>query len=243
MGHDALHSIFSPHSIAVVGASGQSRTVGGAVFANLRTSGFAGALYAVNHKPGLVQGCDAYRSLAEIPEVPDLVVVCTPAPTVPGLIRDCGSLGVGGVIVISAGFREAGPAGEKLEAELRAAASDFPHMRIIGPNCLGVLRPSNQLNASFSSVMPRPGRLTFLSQSGALCTAILDWAAEQEFGFATCVSAGNMTNVSMGDLIDYFAADEQTDAVLLYLEGIDDPKHFLEAARNCSRRKPILSPP
>lgn len=241
MDHDALHSIFSPRCIAVVGASGQARSVGGSVFANLRTSGFAGALFAVNRNSDLVQGCEAYRSLSEIPEVPDLVVVCTPAPTVPGLIRDCGRLGVGGVIVISAGFREAGPAGEKLEAELREAASEFPHMRIIGPNCLGVLRPSQLLNASFSPVMPRPGRLTFLSQSGALCTAILDWAVEQEFGFATCVSVGNMTNVGMGDLIDYFATDAQTDAVLLYLEGIDDPKHFLEAARNCSRRKPILA--
>ena len=241
MDHDGLRSIFSPRSIAVVGASGQLRSVGGSVFANLKAAGFAGSLFAVNHKPGQVQGSEAYRSLADIPEVPDLVVVCTPAPTVSGLIRDCGNLGVGGVIVISAGFREAGPAGQKLEAELRTTAAEFPRLRVIGPNCLGILRPSNQLNASFSAVMPRPGRLTFISQSGALCTDILDWSAEQDFGFATCVSVGNMTTVGMGDLIDYFAADEQTDAVLLYLEGVDDPRHFLEAARSCSRRKPILA--
>lgn len=225
----------------MVGASNHLQSVGGSVFANLKAAGFAGSIFAVNHASGTVQGCDCYRSLAELPQVPDLVVICTPATTVPSLVRGCGNLGVGGVIVISAGFGEAGPVGQKFEAELKSAALDFPNLRIIGPNCLGILRPSNRINASFSSVMPRPGRLTFLSQSGALCTAILDWSIEQDFGFATCVSVGNMTNVGMGDLIDYFAGDEQTDALLLYIEGLDDPKHFLEAARNCSRHKPILA--
>eukprot|EP00456_Euglypha_rotunda_P086766 TRINITY_DN880_c1_g1_i2.p1 TRINITY_DN880_c1_g1~~TRINITY_DN880_c1_g1_i2.p1 ORF type:complete len:932 (-),score=178.94 TRINITY_DN880_c1_g1_i2:127-2922(-) len=241
MCHNGLKSIFSPSSIAVVGASNQLCSVGGSIFTNLKAAGFAGSLYAVNKKPDPVQGEESFRTLAELATVPDLVVICTPAPTVPGLIRECGQLGVSGVIVISAGFREAGPVGQKLEAELIAAASEFPGLHFIGPNCLGVLRPANRLNASFSPVMPRPGRLTFLSQSGALCTAILDWSVEQDFGFATCVSVGNLANVSMGDLIDYFADDDQTDAVLLYLEGIDDAQHLLEAARECSRRKPILA--
>jgi acetyltransferase len=241
MCHLGLKSIFSPSSIAVIGASNQLQSVGGSIFANLKSGGFDGALYAVNKKPGPVQGNETFPTLTSLPCVPELVVICTPAPTVPALVRECGQLGVLGVIVISAGFREAGPAGQKLEAELVAAASEFPELQFIGPNCLGVLRPSRRLNASFSPVMPRPGRLTFLSQSGALCTAILDWSVGQDFGFATCVSVGNMANVGMGDLIDYFAEDDETDAVLLYLEGIDDPQHLLEAARQCSRRKPILA--
>ena len=145
------------------------------------------------------------------------------------------------MIVISASFREAGAAGRQLEAELRAAQREYPNLRIIGPNCLGVLRPANGLNASFAPVQPRNGRLTFLSQSGALCTAILDWSIEREIGFATCVSVGNMLDVGMGDLIDYFAHDEQTDALLLYIEGLDDAPHFLSAARACSRRKPVIA--
>lgn len=239
--HSGLDSLFAPSSIAVVGASDQPGSVGGAVFANLRAAGFSGRLSAVNRKRGTVRGEAAFGSLADLPETPDLVVVCTPAATVPTLIRDCGERGVGGIIVISAGFREAGAVGRELDAELLAARREFPRMRVIGPNCLGVLRPASRLNASFSPVMPRPGRLTFLSQSGALCTAILDWSIEREIGFATCVSVGNMADVGMGDLIDYFADDDQTEALLLYIEGLDDAEHFLSAAKACSQRKPVFA--
>ena len=241
MSHDSLDAIFAPHSIAVVGASDQVGSVGGAVFYNLRAGRFGGSVFPVNRKHRTVRGETAFGTIAELPETPDLVVVCTPAATVPTLVRDCGERGVPGMIVISAGFREAGAAGNQLEAELRSARQEYPHLRIIGPNCLGVLRPANGLNASFSPVMPRPGRLTFLSQSGALCTAILDWSIEREIGFATCVSVGNMADVGMGDLIDYFANDDQTDALLLYIEGLDDAEHFLSAARACSRRKPVIA--
>ena len=236
-----LDSIFSPKSIAVVGASDQPNSVGGAVYFNLKAAGFPGRLFAVNHKHKIVQNDQAFASIGDLPETPDLVVVCSPATTVPNLIRDCGHRGVGGMVVISAGFREIGPAGRVLEDELQNARREFPGMRIVGPNCLGILRPTSQLNASFSPAMPRPGRLTFLSQSGALCTAILDWSIEREIGFATCVSVGNMADVGMGDLIDYFANDDQTDALLLYIEGLDNAPHFLAAARACSLRKPVIA--
>jgi acetyltransferase len=241
MTRKTLDSIFAPQSVAVVGASDQPGSVGGAVFSNLQTAGFQGPVFAVNRKRGTVRGETAYGSLSELPQVPELVVICTPAVTVPTLIRESGNLGVRGLIIISAGFREAGAAGLELEREVTAASREFPGMRFLGPNCLGVLRTSNGLNASFAPVTPRPGRLTFLSQSGALCTAILDWSIDREIGFATCASVGNMTDVGMGDLIDYFADDEQTDALLLYIEGLDNAEHFLSAARACSLRKPVIA--
>ena len=241
MTKSSLDSIFSPSSIAVVGASDQPGSVGGAIFSNLRSAQFPGPLWAVNRKHATVKGEKAFAGLADLPEVPDLVIVSTPAATVPQLVREAGTLRVGGMIVISAGFREAGPDGRKLESDLLAVRREFPNLRFVGPNCLGVLRPASHLNASFSPVMPRPGRLTFLSQSGALCTAILDWSIEREIGFATCVSVGNMADVGMGDLIDYFADDAQTDALLLYIEGLDDAAHFLKAAKECSRKKPVIA--
>ena len=241
MNGSSLDSIFRPKSIAVFGASEKPGSVGGAILANLRKNGFEGRLSAINPKGGTAFGEVVFASLDDLASPPELAIVCTPAPTVPAIVRDCGRRGVTGMIVISAGFRETGPAGRELELALKAAAAEFPHLRYLGPNCLGALRPFSHLNASFSPVMPSPGRVTFLSQSGALCTAILDWSVEREIGFATCVSVGNMTNVGMGDLIDYFSHDDQTDAILLYLEGLDDAPHFLSAARACSRHKPIIA--
>ena len=237
----SLDSIFDPTTIAVVGASDQPHSVGGAVFQNLRNSPFRDRLFAVNRKHPVVAGVSTFPSLASLPVVPDLVVVCTPAPTVPGLAREFGELGGRGMIVISAGFREAGPAGRLIEDELRSVRSEFPNLRMVGPNCLGALRPANGLNASFSPVMALPGGLAFLSQSGALVTGILDWSVERKVGFSACVSTGNMLDVGMGDLIDYFAADDETQALLLYIEGLDDPRHFMAAARACTRRKPVLA--
>ena len=241
MSKRGLEPIFNPSAVAVVGASSKPGSVGGAIFSNLKQAGFEGRIYPVNTKHHLIDDEFALSSLAELPEKPELVVVCTPAATVPGLLRQCGELHIPGMIVTSAGFREAGPAGKAIEQELRQASQEFPGVRFIGPNCLGLLRPENRLNASFSPIMPSPGRLTFISQSGALCTAILDWATERQIGFANCVSVGNMTNVGMGDLIEYFAHDEQTDVILLYIEGVTDAPHFLSAARECSRRKPIIA--
>ena len=238
---DSLSAIFRPESIAVVGASDKVGSVGHAVYANLKAADFAGALFPVNQQHDRVQGDSAYRSIAELHSTPELVVVCTPAPTVPEIARQCGERGVRGLIVISAGFREAGEAGRRLEQELRQVLQQFPQLRMIGPNCLGVLAPHSKMNASFSATMPKTGGLAVISQSGALCTAMLDWSQDRELGFSAFISVGNMLDVGMGDLIDYLAADEQTNALILYIESLTDPRHFMAAARACTRTKPIIA--
>lgn len=241
MKQPGLNAIFAPRSIAVVGASDQLQSVGGAVLANLIRGPFDGPVFPVNFRHQRVQGQDAYASIRGLPQVPDLAVLCTSAETIPDLVAECGTAGVHGLIIISAGFREIGAAGRLLEAKLRKNLQQFPLMRTIGPNCLGVLHPSIKLNASFSPVLPKPGRMTLLTQSGALGTAIMDWAVQRDIGFAACVSVGNMVNVGMGELIDYFTDDPETDALLLYLEGLDETAHFMAAARRCSARKPIVA--
>lgn len=241
MNKHPLDAIFNPKSVVVIGASDKPGSVGGAVLTNLCRAGFSGRLSVVNSKGGTVNEYPAFGSIDELSDAPDLAIICTPAKTVAGLLRDCARRGVGGMIVISSGFREAGSEGKVLEAELTSASQQFPHVRFIGPNCLGVIKPSIGLNASFSPVMPSPGRITLLSQSGALCTGILDWAISQGIGIATCVSVGNTTNVGMADLIDYFADDPATDALLLYIEGLNDASRFIAAARRCAVRKPIIA--
>lgn len=236
-----LDSIFAPRSVAVVGASEHKSSVGWAVYANLKTAGFPGRLFVVNHKRKLVYGETAFGSIAELPETPDLVIVCTPAETVPTLVRDCGQRGVGGMIIITAGFRESGTVGRNLEEAVRSEAANYGGLRIVGPNCLGVLVPRLRFNASFAAGMPEPGRVALLSQSGALCTAILDWAIDQRIGFSAFVSAGNMLDVGMADLIDYFAADPNTESLILYIESLTNAREFLSAARAFSRKKPIVA--
>jgi acetyltransferase len=238
---ESLSAIFRPECVAVVGACDRSKTVGHAVYSNLKTANFPGRLIPVNQQHTRIQNDRAYHSLNDVDVVPDLVVVCTPASTVPDIARTCGERGVRGMVVISAGFRETGEAGQQLELELRSVLQQYPKLRMIGPNCLGVLAPHSHLNASFSATMPHPGNLAMISQSGALCTAMLDWADERQVGFSACVSVGNMLNVGMGDLIDYFAADPKTSALLLYIESITDPRHFMAAARACTRTKPIIA--
>lgn len=236
-----LSPIFSPRSITVIGASDRKESVGGSILANLINAPFPGSVYPVNLRHDSVQGCKAYASISQLPETPDLAIICTHAVTIPDLVAECGSMGVGGLIVISAGFREMGAEGRVLEARLKGTLREFPRMRMIGPNCLGVLRPSQKLNASFSPVLPQLGRLTLLTQSGALGTAIMDWASGRDIGFAACVSVGNMVNVGIGELIDFFADDDETDALLLYLEGLDEASHFMTAARQCTSKKPIIA--
>lgn len=236
-----LAGIFRPECVAVVGASDKVGSVGHAVYANLKGANFAGRLIPINQQHAYVQGDAAWPSLRDVTAIPDLVVVCTPAASVPEIARCCGERQVRGMIVISAGFRETGEHGRKLEAELRSVLQQHPRLRLIGPNCLGVLAPHSRLNASFSATMPRPGNLAVISQSGALCTAMLDWARDRELGFSGFVSVGNMVDVGMGDLIDYFAADEHTSALLLYLESLPDARHFMAAARACTRTKPIIA--
>ena len=236
-----LDGILMPRSVAVVGASQSPGKVGAVVLANLLAADFAGPIYPINPRCREIAGLTAYPRVIDLPSPPDLVIVCTPAETVPGLVSECGAAGVRGMIILSAGFREVGAAGQELEEKVRAAAREHPSLRMIGPNCLGVISPAARLNASFAATFPLTGRVAFLSQSGALCTAILDWAADRALGFSQFVSIGNSLDVGIPDLLDYLAGDESTEAVVLYLESINDARAFMSAASACARRKPIVA--
>lgn len=236
-----LDKIFKPQRVAVIGATDEPSKVGYTVLRNMVTGGFQGVVYPVNAKREAVQGIQAYPDVASLPRPADLAVICTPSKTVPGLIHDLGIAGTRGVVVISAGFREMGKEGRALEDQVKAAAANFPGMRIIGPNCLGIIAPGVRLNASFAAAMPAAGGIALISQSGALCTAVLDWAIDQGIGFSFFVSIGNQLDVTMGDLIDYFGSDDATRAMILYAESIQDPRGFMSAARAFSRQKPIVA--
>ncbi len=236
-----LHRIFEPRSVAVVGASDQPGKVGYTLLHNLTTLGYAGEVFPVNATRPTVQGRQAWKSLDALPHPPDLAVICTPAATVPGVIQQCGELGIDGVMIISAGFREVGPEGLLLEEQIRETQRRFPGMRIVGPNCLGVITPHLKLSASFATGMPEPGRVAFLSQSGALCTAVLDWAIGEGIGFSTFVSLGNMLDVGLDDLLDYLAVDPRTESVILYVESITKARDFMSAARAFAAHKPIVA--
>jgi acetyltransferase len=205
----------------VVGASEKDGSVGRAVFWNLITNPFGGTVFPVNPKRTSVLGVKAYPSLSSLPEPVDLVVVVTPAAAVPAVIAESVRTGVGGAIVLSAGFKETGAAGADLERQVLAEARRG-HLRIIGPNCLGVMNPQNGLNATFASAMARPGNIAFLSQSGALCTAVLDWSLREAVGFSLFVSMGSMLDVNWGDMILHVGDDPRTRAVLIYMESIGD---------------------
>jgi acetyltransferase len=235
-----LDKIFRPQSVAVVGASDQPGKVGQAVLRNLRSGGFPGSIFPINAKRSTVQGLPAVARVGGLASPPDLAVICTPAATVPVVIRECGEIGTRGVIITSAGFREVGPEGRALEDQIRHEAARYEGLRIIGPNCLGVMAPHSRLNASFAAASPQAGHVAFLSQSGALCTSVLDWALEEEIGFSYFVSIGNMLDVGVGDLIDYFGSDPRTDSIVLYVESVDNARQFMSAARAFARRKPIV---
>jgi len=236
-----LDKIFRPQRVAVVGASDNPESVGYTVLRNLVSSGFPGVIYPVNPKHEAVQGIQAYPDVKALPRVPDLAVICTPAPTVPGIVRQCGEAGILGVIIISGGFREAGEGGRELEEGIRSVQREFEGMRIIGPNCLGIIVPSLKLNASFAAAMPEPGHVAFISQSGALCTSVLDWALEEGIGFSHFVSIGNMLDVDFGDLIDYLNEDPHTASIVLYIESIPEAREFMSAARAFAREKVIIA--
>ncbi len=188
-----------------------------------------------------MHGLPAFPSIADLPEVPDLVVICTPAVTVPELIDQCGSRGVPAMLILTAGFREIGEAGKQLEAATEQAHNRYPKMRIIGPNCLGILSPWSQLSASFAVGQPKPGSLALLSQSGALCTALLDWALTKDIGFSHFISLGNQLDVGFADLLDYLADDPHTSSAILYIESITQPEYFLQAAARFASRKPLIA--
>lgn len=234
----SLTSFFQPRSIALVGATERDGSVGRAIWDNLR--GFSGPVFPVNAKRAEVCGVKAYLNIAALPEVPEMVIIVTPASKVPQLVEEAGMAGVKAVIVISAGFKETGPEGAKLEAEVLAAAKRHG-VRLIGPNCLGLMNPHAGLNATFASSVAQPGRVAFLSQSGALCTAILDWSHDQHVGFSAFVSTGAMADVGWGDLIRHFGEDPNTSSIVIYMESVgDDAAAFLAAARAVAAQKPIV---
>ncbi|MFY0527581.1 bifunctional acetate--CoA ligase family protein/GNAT family N-acetyltransferase [Archangium gephyra] len=238
-GRHPLDALFNPHSVAVVGASERQGSVGRTILWNLISSPFGGTVYPINPNRKNVLGIRAWPSLEALPEPVDLAVIVTPASTVPGVMRECAKTGVRGVIIISAGFKEVGPEGVALEQEVLRIAREA-RIRIIGPNCLGVMRPTTGLNATFAGDMARPGNVAFVSQSGALLTAILDWSLREAVGFSAFVSMGSMLDVGWGDIIDYLGNDPRTRSILLYMESIGDARAFLSAAREVALHKPII---
>jgi len=246
LAHDVLHAqrtpldaIFAPRTVAVIGATEKPLSVGRTIMANLLGSPFGGTVFPVNPNRPSVLGVMAYPKLADVPEPIDLAVVVTPAATVPDVIGECASAGVRGAIVISAGFKEVGPAGAALEQRVLEEARRG-RIRLIGPNCLGVMNPPRGLNATFAGRMALPGSVGFLSQSGALCTAILDWSLRERLGFSAFVSIGSMLDVGWGDLIDYLGDDPHTRCIVIYMESIGDARSFLSAAREVALTKPII---
>jgi len=235
-----LDSIFRPKRIALVGVSNTPDSVGGITLRNLVGGGFNGVVYPVNPRREAVFGIPCYPDVKSLPKTPDLAVIMTTAETVPQLVRDCGEAGIHGVIIMSAGFKEIGDNGKKLEEQVKAEKARFPDMRIVGPNCLGILVPGLNMNVSFAQTMPKKGHVAFISQSGALCTSVLDWAYESNIGFSNFVSIGNSMDVSFGDLIDYFGQDPNTKSIVLYVESIANARTFMSAARAFSREKPII---
>jgi acetyltransferase len=234
-----LDMFFSPKSVAVVGATETQGTVGRTLLWNLVTSPFGGTVYPVNPKRPSVLGVKAYKTISDIPEQVDLAVIATPPASIPGLIRECGENGVRGAIVISAGFKEIGPEGAELEKQVLIEAQ-AGNVRVIGPNCLGVMSPLTGMNATFATAVARPGSVGFLSQSGALCTAVLDWSLKEMVGFSAFVSIGSMVDVGWGDLIYHLGNDPKTRSIVIYMESIGNARSFLSAAREVALNKPII---
>ncbi len=233
-----LDAIFAPKNVAVIGATETIGSVGRTIMSNLISSPFGGTVFPVNPKRPSILGVKAYASIAAIPDPVDLAVIVTPAQAVPGLIQECVDAGIRGAIIISAGFKETGPEGAALEQEIMRIARG--KMRIVGPNCLGVMMPIYGLNATFAGGMARPGNVAFISQSGALLTSVLDWSYSENVGFSAFVSIGSMLDVNWGDLISYLGDDPQTKSIVIYMESIGDARSFLSAAREVALTKPII---
>jgi acetyltransferase len=234
-----LDKIFNPKSVAIIGASDEEGSVGHAIVKNFTQLGYAGKVYFVNIRKPEILGVKTYQTVGQIPEPVDLAVIATPAKTVPDVVEQCGKAGIKGAIIVSAGFKETGPEGKALEDKILEIKKTYG-LRIIGPNCIGIIRPRINLNATFVDKVPKPGNVAFISQSGALGSAILDWAVHENIGFSNFVSVGSMIDVDFGDLIDYFGTDPQTKSILMYVEGITEARKFMSAARHFARTKPII---
>ena len=239
MGLYNLDKIFEPESIAVVGASEKEGSIGSVHVQNLIQGGYQGKIFPVNPHYTSTHGLKAYPSISRIDHVVDLAIIAIPISSVPSVIRECAQVRVGGAIVVSAGGKETGPQGREIEDRIRREA-ETGGLRIIGPNCLGIICPGRKLNASFAAHMPQSGKVAFISQSGAICTAILDLALKEEIGFSHFVSIGSMLDVDFGDLIDYLGNYPEVNSILLYIESLTNFRKFMSAARAVSRVKPIV---
>ena len=233
-----LDKLFHPQSIALIGASDRDKSLGNIVMRNLMAGGFAGPVLPVNPKYKTIKGVYAYQTIDALPVVPDLAIICTPAPTVPQIISELGNKGTRAVVVISSGFHE-NNGDHELERQMLAAAEEFD-LRILGPNCVGLLIPRLGINASFAHTGSLDGNIAVISQSGAICTAILDWAKSRGIGFSSFISLGNGSDIDFADLLDYLAVDSHTQGILLYIESIKEARKFMSAARAASRNKNII---
>jgi acetyltransferase len=234
-----LDAIFAPENVAVIGASETPGSVGRTLLWNLVSNPFGGTVFPVNPNRDSVLGIEAYEQIGDVEADVDLAVIATPAPTVPGIVEACGEAGVEGLIIVSAGFREVGEEGAELEHDIKDIAREYD-IRIVGPNCLGVMRPPNGLNATFAGSMANEGDVAFVSQSGALLTSILDWSFRENVGFSSFVSIGSMLDVDWGDMIEYLGDDPRTESIVLYMESIGNARSFLSAARDVAQSKPII---
>ena len=234
-----LTSLFEPKSVAVIGASDRENSVGNIIFKNILSSGYKGRLYAINPKHETIQGQQAYKSIEEIGARVELAVIATRAQTVPHLIEQCGRSGVRNVIVITAGFSESGHVGAAIERKMLEIARSY-NVRILGPNCLGIIRPELGLNATFAKITANAGNLALVSQSGAMCSAVLDWAKANQVGFSSVISIGTTADVDFGEILDYLIYDSRTHYILMYVEGIRNARRFMSALRSAARIKPII---
>ena len=244
-----LDEFFNPESVAVIGASRRQNSAGqgilkslleGGVFQSATNKPFKGKIYPINPKSTEILGKKCYASVLDVGGKIDLAVVAVPAKIVPKVIDDCAKKGVKGVIIISAGFSEIGKEGEELEKRVVNIAKKAG-MRIIGPNCLGIMRPSSNLNASFGPCMPIEGNVAFFSQSGALIDSVIDWSLLSKYGFSSVVSLGNKADLGVADFLKWAEQDEKTNSIALYLEGLKDGKVFMEVAKEVSRKKPVVA--
>jgi len=237
--HHYLTSLFEPKSVAVIGASERENSVGSFIFRNILESGFKGKLYAINPKRETVMGQPCYKSVEDIGGRVDLAIIATRPPTVPQIVEQCGRCGIHYAVIVSAGFSESGHVGAALERKMLEIARSYG-VRILGPNCLGIVRPQVNLNATFSQVTANPGNLALVSQSGAMCTAVLDWAITNKVGFSSVISLGSTSDIDFGEILDYLIYDHRTHYILMYIEGIRNARRFMSALRSAARIKPIL---
>src|SRR3990167_5534596 len=238
--HHYLDDLFNPSSIAVIGASGTPGSVGMRVMSNLMLGQFAGKLIPVNPKYTTLFNKTCYPSITAVSEQIDLAVISTPARTVAAIMEACGQKGIRLAVIISAGFSEMGEEGKVLEEAMLEKARQY-HLHFVGPNCLGLMRPHSHVNATFDNNQAMPGSIALLSQSGAICAAMLDWALERNIGFSAIVSMGNSSDLDFGDMLEYLARDPLTQSIMLYIEGVHHPRGFMTGLRAAARVKPVIA--